>query len=349
MTARAYGVESTAPIRICDNGGWTDTWVARRGKVFNIAVRPHLTVRIDTFPSGSRDAHIVLDVRNYATRYVPVLIGPSWGPHPLLEACLREVTPPIDVDIEVTIRSDSPAGGSTGTSAATVVALIGALDRLSRRHRTAEEVARAAHAIETVHLGRQSGVQDQLCSAHGGINFIEITDYPHAVVSPVVVSDPIRRELQRRLCLIYLGRSHSWSAVHEKVMRDLERRGPGCRELEALRGAAVGARDALLAEDFAGLGSAMCANTLAQSELSADLIPDDARRVIEIAAAHRAIGWKVNGAGGDGGSITLLSGADRAAQRAMLRALREDNPAHAAIPIVISRSGLRIRDLPARD
>ena len=33
----------------------------------------------------------------------------------------------------------------------------------------------------------------------------------------------------------------------------------------------------------------------------------------------------------------------------MVRAMREDNPAHAAIPIVISRSGLRIRDLPARD
>ena len=51
-------------------------------------------------------------------------------------------------------------------------------------------------------------------------------------------------------------------------------------------------------------------NTAAQAELHADLIHVDARRVFEIAAAHGAAGWKVNGAGGDGGSITLLSGAD---------------------------------------
>ena len=31
-------INSVAPMRICDNGGWTDTWFARYGKVFNIAV-----------------------------------------------------------------------------------------------------------------------------------------------------------------------------------------------------------------------------------------------------------------------------------------------------------------------
>jgi hypothetical protein len=46
------------------------------------------------------------------------------------------------------------------------------------------EVARAAHRIETDLLPQQSGVQDQLASAHGGINYIEILEYPHAIVSP---------------------------------------------------------------------------------------------------------------------------------------------------------------------
>ena len=61
-------INATAPIRICDNGGWTDTWVARHGKVFNIAVRPLVTVRIDVFPSRSRDAPVVLDVQNRGTK-----------------------------------------------------------------------------------------------------------------------------------------------------------------------------------------------------------------------------------------------------------------------------------------
>lgn len=340
---RPRTITSTAPIRICDNGGWTDTWVARHGKVFNIAVRPLVAVRIDAFPRGTRDARVVLDAQNYGLRYAPALDDSRWGPHPLLEAAFREIGPPDDVDIEVTIRSDAPAGASTGTSAAVAVALLGALDRLAGGRRTPLELARRAHAVETVHLARQSGVQDQLCSAFGGANFIEITDYPDAVVSQLPMTDAVRRELQRRLALVYLGRPHSSSAVHEKVVRDLERLGSDCPQLNALRAAAERARDALLAGDFDALGGAMRDNTAAQAELHADLVQRDARRVIEIAAEHRAAGWKVNGAGGDGGSITLLSDGRHATKRAMLRAIREESPGYVAIPIAISRAGLRVR------
>ena len=335
-------IHATAPIRICDNGGWTDTWAARRGQVFNIAVRPLVAVRIDVYPAGSRASRVVLDAQNYGMRYAPALDAATWGPHPLLEAAFREIRPPDDVDIEVTIRSEAPAGASTGTSAAAVVALLGALDRLADGRRAAHDIARAAHAVETVHLGRQCGVQDQLCSAFGGVNFIEIAEYPAAVVSPLPLADSVRHELQRRLALIYLGRPHSSSTVHEKVVRDLERQGPECPQLGALRTAAVRARDALLARDLDGLGRAMRDNTAAQAELHADLVHRDAWRVIEIAAAHGAAGWKVNGAGGDGGSITLLSGARPAAKRAMVRAITEDNPSLVRIPVVISRDGLRV-------
>src|SRR5215218_8168430 len=111
-------VLATAPIRICDNGGWTDTWFAGHGRVFNIAVRPVVGVRVDVFPAGSREAPVVLDVRNYGARYAPDLGAANWGPHPLLEAAFREIPAPRDADIEVTIRSKAPAGASTGTSAA---------------------------------------------------------------------------------------------------------------------------------------------------------------------------------------------------------------------------------------
>ena len=36
-------INSVAPIRICDNGGWTDTWFAEYGKIFNIEIgRAHV-------------------------------------------------------------------------------------------------------------------------------------------------------------------------------------------------------------------------------------------------------------------------------------------------------------------
>jgi D-glycero-alpha-D-manno-heptose-7-phosphate kinase len=340
----ARTIHATAPIRVCDNGGWTDTWFARRGRVFNIAVRPLVSVRVDVFPAGTRAAPVVLDAHNYGLRYAPELTAPTWGPHPLLEAAFREIPPPAGADLEVAIRSDAPAGASTGTSAAVVVALLGALDHLAGGRRSPQQIAVAAHAVETVHLGQQSGVQDQLASAFGGANFIEITDYPQAIVTPITVPDPLRQELQRRLSLIFLGRPHSSSAVHEKVVRNLARRGPDCGELEALRGAADRARDALVAGDLAALGAAMRDNTVAQAALHPELVHHDAWRVIEIAGAHGADGWKVNGAGGDGGSITLLSGGRRSAKRAMVREILQDNPRLAPIPIVISRAGLRVSE-----
>jgi D-glycero-alpha-D-manno-heptose-7-phosphate kinase len=35
-------INSVAPIRICDNGGWSDTWFAEQGAIFNIGVYPML-------------------------------------------------------------------------------------------------------------------------------------------------------------------------------------------------------------------------------------------------------------------------------------------------------------------
>jgi D-glycero-alpha-D-manno-heptose-7-phosphate kinase len=335
-------IRAAAPIRICDVGGWTDTATARHGKVFNIAVRPLVSVRIDVFAPGTREAHVILNAENYGDRYAPVLDGASWGRHPLLEAALRAIRPPGDADLEITVRSKVPAGASTGTSAAVTVALLGALDRLRKGRCTIHEIAREAHAVETRWLGRQSGVQDQLCSAVGGVNFIEVTDYPHAVVTPLEADDHFRLELNRRLVLVYLGRSHSSSEVHQTVMGELQRLGAECAELQSLRHAAELARDAWIARDLVALGRAMRRNTDAQAALHSDLVHTDAWRIIEIAAAHGAIGWKVNGAGGDGGSMTLLASERRDERRAMVRAIGRENPACVLLPIAISRGGLRV-------
>ena len=48
-------INSVAPIRICDNGGWTDTWFAEHGKIFNIGVYPYAEVQIEVFPDIELD------------------------------------------------------------------------------------------------------------------------------------------------------------------------------------------------------------------------------------------------------------------------------------------------------
>jgi D-glycero-alpha-D-manno-heptose-7-phosphate kinase len=191
-------------------------------------------------------------------------------------------------------------------------------------------------------LGQQCGIQDQLCSAYGNINYIEMFHYPYASVSPIPLPNTIWWELERRLALIYLGNSHNSSQVHEMVIRGLENAGPDCPQLDDLRQTAPRARDALYGGDFAALGAAMTDNTEAQRRLHPALVSRDAERVIEIAQAHGALGWKVNGAGGEGGSLTLLCGPRSDAKRLMIREIEAENRLFKNIPIYLSRYGVRV-------
>ena len=335
-------INSVAPIRICDNGGWTDTWFAEHGKVFNIGVYPYAEAQMRVYAAQDRKDRIVVHAENYGERYVVRSQTLGWDQHPLLEAAIEYMHVPKDAAIEVSIFCEAPSGCSTGTSAAVTVALIGALDRLTPGRLTPHEVAITAQRIETELLKQQCGIQDQLCSAYGGINYIEMFSYPHASVSQLHVSNSVWWELERRLALIFLGKSHSSSKVHEKVIAELEDAGPDCRKLNDLRLTAPKSRDALYAGDFEALGTAMTENTEAQGRLHADLVSADAQQVIEIAKKRGAIGWKVNGAGGDGGSVTLLCGDNSHEKRAMVREIQEANDLFQSIPIYLSRFGLRI-------
>jgi len=334
-------INSLAPIRICDTGGWTDTWFAGHGCVFNIAVSPFAEVQVAVFAAPDAPPGVTLHVENFGQRY-RIDRAQHWGQHPLLEAAIEYMRVPANLCLEISIHSEAPSGASTGTSAAVTVALVGALDALTPGRLAPHEVAAAAHRIETDLLKQQSGIQDQLASAYGGINYIEMFDYPHAAVSSVQVAEADTWELERRLALIFLGKSHRSSELHERVIAGLEAAGPDHPPLEALRRAAVRSRDALAAGDFAALGQAMIDNTEAQAQLHPDLIGAEAARVIEIARAHGALGWKVNGAGGAGGSLTLLCGERSEAKRTLLREIAQEDASFQIIPIRLSRGGLRV-------
>lgn len=339
---------SVAPIRICDTGGWTDTWFAGHGTIFNIGVSPCVEVQVDLYPLTAQRAPIVIHAENYGQRYAVAPAETERRLHPLLDAAIAELPPPSDRAIEITIYSEAPAGGSTGTSAAVCVALLGALDHLRRGGLTRHEIAYAAHRVEVERLGLQSGIQDQLCAAYGGVNFIEMPAYPRATVLPLDLPEPTWWELERRLLLIFMGQTHDSSAIHEQVIAGLEREGDASPRLAALRRCAVWSRDAVYAGDFAELGQAMIANTAAQRALHPALVSAGAAELIAVAQAQGALGWKINGAGGAGGSVTLLCDGAPGARRRLARAVMAALPQVRAIPTLIDRYGLRVWDAPAR-
>jgi D-glycero-alpha-D-manno-heptose-7-phosphate kinase len=197
--------------------------------------------------------------------------------------------------------------------------------------------------VEVERLGMESGVQDQLCAALGGVNFIEIDSYPRASVSQLRLSERTWAELDQRVVLVSLGRAHVSSDVHAEVIAALAgQRGTVDASLAVLRRAATDARDALMADNLVGLGQAMQANTEAQRRLHHALVSEAAESVIDIAVASGALGWKVNGAGGEGGSITVLCGPDAASRRHLSASLPRADPMFHIIPTSLSRHGVRV-------
>ena len=61
-----------------------------------------------------------------------------------------------------------------------------------------------------------------------------------------------------------------------------------------------------------------------------------------MARAHGALGWKVNGAGGEGGSLTVLAGASGAARRRFIEAVDASGAGCRVIPTRLSREGVRV-------
>jgi D-glycero-alpha-D-manno-heptose-7-phosphate kinase len=334
-------IKCTAPIRICDLGGWTDTWFAGTGKVLNIAVVPCVEVLVATRKKRAGELAVRINAENYGDSYQIDPQARHWSKHPLIEAAFRVFRLPADLHLDVSIFSEAPAGASTGTSAAVSVAILGALDMIGGRTLTSHEIGRQAHHVETVILKYQAGIQDQLASAYGGVNFIEMSRYPEASVSPVYLGEQLAWELESRLLLIYLGRPHSSSEVHQAVIRRLEASPRYRRNLEPLRAAAVRGKEALMRGDLGAFGETMVANTEAQRKLHPDLVGERARAVIGIAQRFGVAGWKVNGAGGAGGSVTLLLKGDTRQKHTLIEAIETANPDFRNIPVRLAPHGLR--------
>ncbi|MCL2779988.1 MAG: GHMP kinase [Actinomycetia bacterium] len=298
----------TAPVRVLDIGCWTDTWFAVHGEVCSIAVGDGVDVSLElTAPRPGHEPEFDLWAHSYDQRYTFSPLSRP-GHHPLLESTLLRWCPP-DVSAKVEISSPVPPGCGVGTSAAVVVAMITALWAAAGKPLDPQEIAVAAHRIETEDVGLQSGVQDQRAAAYGGANLIVIDPYPTARVQPVPVSEQTWQALTDRLITVYLGMPHESSALHESVIARLTGTD---REplLEPLRLAALRAATALAAGDLDALGAAAIDATDAQAQLHPDLVGARAREVIDCAAGLGAVGWKVNGAGGEGGTVTVIGPPD---------------------------------------
>ena len=200
-------------------------------------------------------------------------------------------------------------------------------------HLLPHEIARESQLLEVENLKLECGVQDQLASAYGGVNFMEV-EYPNARIFPLHLEPSVVCELEDRLVLIYTGKSHFSSGMHQKVIAEADQHRD---DFDTLAEAAVAGKEALLAADFVAFGQAMNTNWAAQKRLHPDITTPEMEAFHEAAFRAGALGFKANGAGG-GGTVTIL--AERNKSHLVARAAQELGMT--VLPALIDTTGLQV-------
>jgi D-glycero-alpha-D-manno-heptose-7-phosphate kinase len=335
-------IVATAPVRVADIGGWTDTWFAGSGVVCNIAMGPAITVEV-VLNSAVGFPTLVLSDFGQLVVLNPDGVAMLQRKHPILAEIVHRHLD-WDMGIEsIRVTSAVPAGSSLGTSASVGVAMIAALDSVRGIAVEPHRIAQLAHAAETG-AGLQSGVQDHIAAAFGGVSEIHI-DYPSFTVTPIVISSNMRSQLSARLRTIFLGR-HDSSAIHQMVIDRLQSLGSPetCAELIELRAAAAAAITALSTDDMQACGEAMLRTVAAQRGLHPDLINASSQQLVDLAVSFGGAA-KVNGAGGFGGSVTLLGPADPQQLAEFDRQLNlqvKNRPGASLVQLSLSDSGVAV-------
>ena len=132
--------------------------------------------------------------------------------------------------------------------------------------------------------------------------------YPNAWIFPIHLEPSMMCEIEDRFVLIFTGKSHFSSGMHQKVNAEADQHRD---DFDTLAESAVAGKEALLAGDFNAFGAAMNANWSAQKRLHTDITTPEIEALHDAAFRVGALGFKANGAGG-GGTVTILADRNRA-------------------------------------
>ena len=290
-----------APVRICDIGGWTDTWFYPEGAIFNFCVDLYSYVRI--IKNEQKSIRIFAENLGKSVEVLNFKEIKYDGKLDLLKAAVKRME--IEDGISIHVRADAPPGCGTGTSASVAVALISALATYKGSSLNQNEIAILAHKLEIEELGLESGVQDQYAASFGGINFMEI-NYPSVKITKITINEKKVFELESQFILVYLSSRNS-SEMHNAVIENYKKGDADTlKSFDIMKECAYDMKNAINA-DIVDIGNVMNRNWEAQKKLHSLMVNPIINKAEKISKRNGAIGFKCNGAGG-GGTAIILAG-----------------------------------------
>jgi len=290
-------VEARAPTRIDLAGGTLDIWplyLFHPGAMtLNMAIDLHASVSLRPRQGGGHRVVGPGDKRGVLLNLEE--LRTERGPHALFVHALRRVSPPHGV--EISFRTAAPRGAGLAGSSALLTALCGALVRVAGGEIVRRDLVGVLRDIETGLLGVPAGMQDYYPAIWGGVQAVhwEVGGVRREAIPRV------SRELEKRLLLVYTGRSrlsggNNWVITRRHL--DGDRR--VYRLFQEIRDASRALRAALMERDFAGVGRAMAEDASARTRLFPGVRTPEIVELERLMKRGGAAAVKVCGAGGGG-------------------------------------------------
>jgi D-glycero-alpha-D-manno-heptose-7-phosphate kinase len=283
---------SRTPYRVSFFGGGTDypVWFREHGGAVLAASINHycyITCRFmpPFFEHASRIVWSKIELVN----------GLSEIEHPAIRAAAEMLK--IDEGFELHHNGDLPARSGLGSSSAFTVGLLHALYALHDQQMSKKDLAERAIHLEQNLLRENVGVQDQIQTAFGGVNRIEIMPDGSFDVQPLEISESRLRQLESYLLLFYTGVARNASDIAAAQVRAIPSHAADLHELRRLVDEAA---KILLKGDLVDFGRLLNDSWQIKRRLSDQIAPDFVNDIYDRAIRAGAIGGKLLGAGGGG-------------------------------------------------
>ena len=216
--------------------------------------------------------------------------------HPVVRAVLEFMQ--IREGVEIHHDGDLPSRTGLGSSSAFTVGLLHALHALKGQMMSKMDMARDAVHVEQVLLKESVGVQDQIATAFGGFNRVDINPDDSFAVRPVILPPGRLAELQSHILMFYTGVSRLSSEVAKEHIAQIPRKTPELHRMREMVDQAVGILSS--GADINDFGRLLHEAWQIKRTLSSKVAPGFVDDIYDKARAAGAVGGKLLGAGGGG-------------------------------------------------
>jgi D-glycero-alpha-D-manno-heptose-7-phosphate kinase len=205
------------PFRISFFGGGTDFpkyYNKNQGCVIGTTINKYCYISIRKLEN----------IFNYKYRIVwsknEIINKPSDSENPIVNASISEINP--KKNLEIHFQADLPKNSGLGSSSAFCVGILNGLLKIKGVSLNKKKIAKLAIKIEQKILNEFCGVQDQIWSSYGGMNFITFKKQNKFTVRKLRITKTKKKNLEENLLLMFTEKQRYSKEIEKSKQKDIK-------------------------------------------------------------------------------------------------------------------------------